>query len=280
MSSKASLGELKPLARAFLEAYQTAAVKTYEEFLRVVKGDTGYHHFEGGLVELTDQVETTTDDLIEKAIKLIGPKGESERALTAFAEETGKELIRGELDLDGAIAKMIERFAEEANSSYEIILPNYLVDLTEGIRSLDMGCVRAALTEDVAAEMTQRGLCILITEGPQLSQSIRADKLHLTFPKSCWVVKVTAAKDNAHEEAKWLIDVAVSLLRLSYRIIGPMFPMYGDIEPHPTVPWHLKSVSVTIGTKFMTAGRNVAPRSYEIDRQLDASKNLAPSSVF
>ena len=88
------------------------------------------------------------------------------------------------------------------------------------------------------------------------------------FGHRCWVVKVAAAKDNAHEEAKWLLDVAVSLLRMSYRIIGPMFPMYGDVEPHPTAPWHLKNISVTIGQKFTTAGKNLAPKSYEIDTRL------------
>jgi hypothetical protein len=73
-------GQIRPLARAFLEAYQAASVQTDEDFLRVIKGDTGYHHFEGGLVELTDQLVKATDALIDKAIRMIGAKGASERA--------------------------------------------------------------------------------------------------------------------------------------------------------------------------------------------------------
>jgi hypothetical protein len=268
---KGNAGELRPLALAFLEAYRAAAVKTDQDFKRVVTADGGYHHFDGGLVELTDHVVKATDDLIDRAIKIIGPKGESERALTTSAEETGKDLIRGDLDLESAVEKLIERFADEANSSFELILPNYLIDFTEGVRSVDMCRIRAVLTEDVSIELKQRDIPVIITQGPELSQSIRARTLHLTMPPRCWVVKVDAARDNAHEEAKWLIDVAVSLLRMSYRIIGPMFPMYGDIEPHPTVPWHLKNISVTIGEKFTTAGKNIAPKSYEIDRRLEAA---------
>ena len=79
-------GQIRPLARAFLEAYQAASVQTEEDFLRVIKGDTGYHHFDGGLVELTDQLVKATDALIDKAIRMIGAEGASERALQMSAE--------------------------------------------------------------------------------------------------------------------------------------------------------------------------------------------------
>jgi hypothetical protein len=185
---KGNAGEIKPLARTFLETYQAAAVKTDEDFRRVISGHGGYQHFEGGLVELTDQVRDATDALVDKAIKMIGPKGASERALTALAEEVGKDLIRGDLDLEGAVTKLIEKFSQESNSSFELILPNYLIDFTEGVRSVEMGRVRAALTEDVSAEVSQRGIPVTISQGPELSQSIRGGSLALTMPPRCWVV--------------------------------------------------------------------------------------------
>lgn len=72
--SKDVAKELRPLARAFLEAYQAAVVKTDEDFLRVVKGDGGYHEVEGSLVELTEHLTAATDALIDRATKLIGPR--------------------------------------------------------------------------------------------------------------------------------------------------------------------------------------------------------------
>ena len=108
--NKSNAGELKPFARTFLETYRAAAAKTDDDFRRIITGNTGYQHFEGGLVELTDQVINATDDLVAKAVRMIGPKGSSERALAAFAEEVGKDLIAGDLDLDQAVTRLIEKF--------------------------------------------------------------------------------------------------------------------------------------------------------------------------
>jgi hypothetical protein len=241
---KGNAGELKPLARTFLETYQAASVVSEEDARRILMGDGGYSQFEGGMVELTDQVSTATDNLVDKAIKMIGPKGANERALAGLAEEVGRDLIRGEIDLEAAVTKLIQSFAEEGNSSFEVILPNYLIDFRDGARSITIGRVRAALSDDVSAELGRRGINVEIKQGPQLSQSFRDRNLVLTFPRQCWVVNVAAARDNAQEEAKWLLDVAVSLLRMSYKVIGPMFPMAGDIEPHPSQTWQFKEGSV------------------------------------
>lgn len=281
---KGNAGEIRPLARTFLESYQAAAVKTHDDFRRVISGHDGYHHFEGGLVELTDQVMKATDALVDKAIRMIGPKGASERALTTLAEEAGKDLIRGDLDIDGAVTKLMEKFAEESSSSFEVILPNYLIDFTEGVTSIDVGRVRAALSQDVSSELARRDIPVTIMQGPDISQAFLGRTIVLTLPPRCWIVNVAAAKDNAQEEGKWLLDVAVSLLRMSYRIVGPMFPMLGDIEPHPTLPWHLQGVSATIGKDYTTGGRHGIIKSYEIDRQLEAAVTdpsfIAPAKLI
>jgi Apea-like HEPN len=270
IKGKRNIGELRPLARTLFEAYQAAEVKTDDEYLRVINANRGFYQFQGGLIERTELVADAIDALIESAMKLIGPKGASERALTALAEQTGRELIKDGLDLDAAVTSLIERFYEESNATYELVLPNYLIDLGGDVRSITIGRVRAAMTEDVAVELVKREIPVVITLGPELSQSAHDRKIHFTMPPCCWVVNVAAAKDNAYEEAKWLIDVAVSLLRLSYKIISPMFPIYGDVEPHPTFPWHLKNISVMIAEKYTTGGRPIGTKSYEIDKTIEA----------
>jgi hypothetical protein len=202
--NKGNTGELKPFARTFLETYRAAAIASDEQFSRVVKGGGGYRSFEGGAVELTEQLATATNDLVDKAIKLFGPKGASERSLSALADQVGQDLVRGDVDLDGAITKLIDIFVDEGNSSFEVLLPNYLVQFKDGVRSITMGRVRAALTDDVSRELIERGIPAQITPGPQFSQTVRDGKLSVTMPPRCWVVKVAAARDNAKEEAKWL----------------------------------------------------------------------------
>jgi Apea-like HEPN len=270
--SKDVAKELRPLARAFLEAYQAAVVKTDEDFLRVVSGDGGYHEVEGGLVELTEHVTAATDALIDRAINLIGPKGESERAFTYWAEETGKEMIKGGSNIDSAVTKLLDRFADEANSSFELILPNYLIEFEQGARSFQIGPVRAALSEDVSLELEQRDFPIRLAYGKELGITFEGDTRILEMPRSCWVVKVAAARDNVSEESKWLIDVASSLLRMSYRIVSPMFPIQGDVEPHPTTPWYVKGFNATLGPKQTASTLNHGIiKSYEIDQQVEAT---------
>ena len=154
---KGNTGELKPFARAFLETYRAAAVASDEQFSRVVKGGGGYRSFEGGAVELTDQLSTANNDLVDKAINLFGPKGASERSLSALADQVGQGLVRGEFDLEGAITKLINIFVDEGNSSFEVLLPNYLIQFKDGVRSITMGRIRAALTADVSSELAERG---------------------------------------------------------------------------------------------------------------------------
>jgi hypothetical protein len=268
-ASGQNLSALRPLARAFLEAFQAASIRTSEGFLKVLHSEVGYYYFDGAAVEMTDQIVAAMDALIDKAITVIGAKGASERTLELVAEDIGKDLVRGSLDLDAATKKLIEDFTEASTLSFEVILPNYLVEFTEGTRSVDLGRVRAALTEDVGADLAQRDVPLIVEEGRELIRSRRDSKIVLSFPKSCWVVNVSSARDHALEEAKWLIDVATSLLRLAYRQVGPMFPMPGDIEPNPSLPWHLKDVSATIGKDSTTGRAHGVIKSYEIDRQLE-----------
>jgi hypothetical protein len=125
--TKGNTGQLKPAARAFLEAYQAACAKSDEDFRRVVSGDRGYRSFEGGLLELTDELAKANDDLVETAVKLFGPSGASERSLSLLAEQVGQGVATGEYDIDEGVTKLIDIFIDEGNSSFEVILPNYLV---------------------------------------------------------------------------------------------------------------------------------------------------------
>jgi Apea-like HEPN len=270
--SKGNTGQLKPPARTFLEAYRAASIASNEQFSRVLKGGGGYRSFVGGAVELTDQLTTATDALIDKANTLFGPRGASERSLSALADQIGQGLILGEFNLDEAISKLIDIFVDEGNSSFEVLLPNYLIQFKDDIRSITLGRIRAALTVDISAELRERGVPTAITQGPQFSQTLLPDgKLGITMPPRCWVVKVAAVQDNAKEEAKWLLDVAISLIRMSYKTVGPMFPMVGDIEPHPWEPWNFREAGLTFGQGVAYSGKRTTPGMYVVDKQLEAT---------
>jgi hypothetical protein len=101
--NKGNTGELKAPARTFLEAYRAASVASAEQFRWVLKGGGGYRSFDGGAVELTEELSTASNDLVDRAIKLFGPKGASERSLSALADQVGQDLVRGQLDLGSGL---------------------------------------------------------------------------------------------------------------------------------------------------------------------------------
>jgi hypothetical protein len=71
---------LRALARIFLEAYQAAEPTTDEEAHRILS-EGGFASFQGGLVELTDEIAEALSNLVENAAKVLGPKGANEKAL-------------------------------------------------------------------------------------------------------------------------------------------------------------------------------------------------------
>jgi hypothetical protein len=87
------------------------------------------------------------------------------------------------------------------------------------------------------------------------------------------VVQVSATKKNAIEEAKWFIDVAISLMRLSARHWKGVFPDIGKIEPHPTYPTNLMHPRATIAGDVASLGGMTLPPWYEIDEGIASALN-------
>jgi hypothetical protein len=61
----------------------------------------------------------------------------------------------------------------------------------------------------------------------------------------------------------------IAICALHRRHYGPAHKIPDSPEPHPTLPWHLKNVSATIGSDFTTGGAHGIIKSYEIDRQIE-----------
>lgn len=100
---------------------------------------------------------------------------------------------------------------------------------------------------------------IRIAAGPGYSLTL-GNPVTVTMFLRCWIVKMTSAYENAEEEAKWLVDVMVSLLRLYYVGSFIHFPKLGDVEPHPLKPTETNSLGIKIeGTKAETGGSKMPP---------------------
>ncbi|MCM5556268.1 HEPN domain-containing protein [Pleomorphomonas sp. JP5] len=176
------------------------------------------------------------------AVKVLNAKCAHERTISRLCQEAGQEYVMlvaatenipGDA-LDKAAKKLADSVLAEAGHEYTYIEPNFLVRHTVN-DIISLGRVRsmpASLVENNTP--LHKFSTYIIKEGAYPEQTIENGSLMLGMPDSVWVVSVPATKENASEEAKWLIDVAVSLMRLSTNSWPGNYPYTGDVEAHPT----------------------------------------------
>ncbi len=263
--------ELLKLAQEFLKTYKAAAATSAVEFRRILRTG-GFSGFEGGVVELTADVSRSLSKLVARGAKLLGARAANEKALGELAEASGQKLVVGKLGMEAAVADLVKCFFGEGSAAFEFLLPNYLIQFDEGVRSITVGRVRAMVTEDFSLELARREprVPVQIAKGPGFWHEIRDGKHLIELRPVCWVVKVSATQQNVEEEAKWLIDVGISLLRAHYKSVGGRFPGYGDIESHPWRPGEVRQVGVKIEGSRASAGAMSLPSIYEINKTIEA----------
>ena len=265
--TKGNTGQLKPAVKAYLQAYKTAITKIAEGRRRGFGEDA---EADNGSAESRENLSKANDELVRQAIKLFGPNNASERSFSLLAEWIGQEFAAGDYDIDKGVTKLIDVLIDEGNASFDVILPNYLILFKDGVRSLTIGRVQTALTADIAPKLMEHISTLKIVHGERFSQTTSEDGVAVTMPPVCWVVKVDAVQDNAQEEAKWLVDVAISLLRMSYTSVGSMFPKVGDIEPHPWEPWNLPA-GLTTGPQVVYVGKRPTRNLYEVNKEVETT---------
>lgn len=89
----------------------------------------------------------------------------------------------------------------------------------------------------------------------------------------CWIVRVDSILENVEEEGKWLIDVAVSFLRLSHSQWAGHFPSIGRTEPHPIMGSTLHKEGVNLKGPEALVGSSALPSWYEIDSNVLTTAN-------
>jgi hypothetical protein len=156
---------------------------------------------------------------------------------------------------------LVDTVLAEAGREYVHIEPNFLV--RHAVPDvIAIGRVRSMRTES-ATENTVLPKKIQLEVGDYPKQRWSRSRVTLCMPASVWVVDVPATKENVAEEAKWLIDVAVSLMRLSAKQWQGHLPRVGDLEAHPTYPTIHAQPHVTLEGDTAFFGGGNLPGYYE-----------------
>jgi len=264
--------ELLGYVDAFVRAFYASTAQSEEDARRIFRSG-GFTLFSGAIAEITPEITGNLAKLARRTAKLLGAKAGNEKALRDIAMKQAQEGVLGSVSATDTVTALIDKLFEEGNAKYEFLVPNYLIRFEEDVRSVKIGRVRALMTADYAAEIEgAENRRIQIVPGEGFSIIFSGGQTHVTMHPLCWMVSVDASKDNVEEEAKWLIDIAVSFLRLHYTEEPVRFPHLGDFESHPLRLTEVHNVGVKIsegGAISLGGGR--APSVYEIGKSIEAT---------
>jgi hypothetical protein len=262
--------ELRSYVINFLQAFKAAAAVSEKDMPRIFA--TGrFTIFPGGAVEFTEEVTISLRNIGIRAAKLLGSKAGNEKAIRQIALKQAQDFLANNTAIDSATHSLIDTLFKEGSAQFDFLVPNRLIRFREGVRAISIGRVRPMMTDDFEAELAKiPNKKLRVVPDKDFSIDFAVPVSTVRMHPVCWVVSVDAAKDNVEEEAKWLIDIAVGLLRLHYTVESAHFPRYGMVEPHPIRPKDVQNVGVKVsGPDIFAGGGSVAP-VYEVGKAVEA----------
>ncbi|RWP41170.1 HEPN domain-containing protein [Mesorhizobium sp.] len=264
-NSKQGDKELVDSGQAFLKAFLDSAAKdgSPADFAE----GSGISIGEAGVVEITEEVAKPLGRFVLRAAQVLGSAAGHEKAIYQTALNQAHALIsKAPFQSDSAKA-LIKAVFEQGQAHYKYVTPNHLYRLTPGVDEIKIGPVRALPTQEFSKERKAAypDDRVEILPASEFAFQFVGTKVVVHMYQTCWVVDVGAIAENVEEEGKWLIDVAVSYLRLCHKGWQGHFPDNGMVESHPTrVSTRYKEGVKFDGSRALAGGHSL-PTWYEID---------------
>ncbi|MFD1702920.1 hypothetical protein ACFSCV_07870 [Methylopila henanensis] len=210
--------------------------------------------------------------------KHLGPKHGHDKAIRDRALSIAQQHLGENPDkVADHLAKSLFSIADE---NYDYLAPNNLIVLSNGVSELKIGSVSIYDCDKVISELSARPIDPRVKLVCATGFSVEfSDPLIVSLHPVCWLVRVNALKENVDEEAKWLIDVATSAIRLAVEDGEPFFPSFGTLEWHPINPPRNIKPRVIFHEKGLTLGDHYTKAFYTINEKEKArieSAELAP----
>jgi hypothetical protein len=270
--------DFRQLAAEFFAAAEVARCASPEDVAAIERAGGHCHMVMNVRFACRPETDTALTELVKRCSRLAGKNVADEGDIWSIAwhcaADSAPDIAARVPDIAARVNALADALGAATSSASTYIAPNYLVALTGGIRRFSIGPVEARFTEDVApeiAEATQDKHWRIVLGRPTRVESVDG-KLIATFPHSCWKVNVAASRTNLPTEAIWLINVAVSLLRLSLPrplpFMSTLTPDIGDVEPHPTRHSEINEAELSLAGKRVEVSGPPELRHYWVDQQL------------
>jgi hypothetical protein len=224
----------------------------------------------------TDKILLSTmHNLIGDCVYKLGPRLGSE---TEVQQLTWK-IVCSEYseDYEETTNKLIQSLLEHAQSEYSYVCGNQLFRFRSDTRCVAIGPVKIIMVSNPAQDIFD-GTANPdwdLTIGPEYTFSA-SNVIQIQIPSTCWKVYVRASQANVKEEAEWLIDVAISFLRLSqfehFSAVRGFFPeIGGKPEPMPCVMPEAESCYLLLTKNGISTGGMWVTPVYFIDDAIVAA---------
>ncbi|GLS35445.1 hypothetical protein GCM10010869_10330 [Mesorhizobium tianshanense] len=245
-------------------------------------GELGGTFFEGFTARFTPLFVEARREFVVLAARMLKAKSAHEPTLLNLCLTAAQNCIK-QLDpqaspqkadetIDHCADKLVADALAEGGKEYIEIAPNFLIAPNGYDGPIKIGRVTSMRTDDAVASTTalagNKKVTLVKCGYPNIEFVNGA--LLIGMPAMVFVVEVPAARQNVAEEAKWLIDVAISFIRLMGTGWSSRFPGIGDIEPHPTLPTDPRRSHVTINGTTVSAGGAQGVRAYDVDLAIAA----------
>ena len=270
--------EFERLAREVIASFVKGIV-SIDEALPTFFNDNGMTLFEGYAVRYTDEYLSARREFTKFAASKLKAKYTHEKTIHKLCTDAGQDYVKlvANADKDNpqgreeAAMALIDSVLAEGLRKYVHIEPNFLVRHAAP-DTLTLGRVRSMRTE-FANRTTplSKHKKIVLTLGNYPEQLFKNGVATIGMPTSIWLVDVSATKENVIEEAKWLIDIAISLMRLCSNQWQGNFPSIGKVEPHPTYPTDMSKPHITMEGQNAHTGALELPGWYEITSEIAAA---------
>jgi len=239
----ASDRQLRDLLTKFYPAAEAAACSSSEEFVQAFNdalknGSGGARLVRGIAFKMSDEVSSLKSLIVQRCLHLLGPQLGHEKELADALWESAATWIQQE-DRGSPESIFLASIQDETAAARLYYAPNCLVRVKNPSHHLTIGPVAAMHGETAAARLLGR------LSNPRFSTGVGGGTISFStdgsvrvgLPEVCWEVQTNAAKGHVTEEATWLVQIAVSLLRITAsQTFERGVPTWGAIEVHPISP--------------------------------------------
>lgn len=269
--------ELKKDANHFFDLARKSVVVDFERNISdLMQG--GFRVLNGMMFSGSKQVLKAQHNLISRSTKLLGPKMGHEKEIEDIAWGCVCQSLDGgekTSDLAQIAARFIDKLVEHIQTQFKYVMPNYAIYFVAGVTKMQIGPVEAMLTTELLSEIgNDSANKRWVAEAGSAFQLRMVDGVfHFELPPIVWRVSTRAARGHLEEEAIWLINIATSLLRLSYptdKRYG-LFPGIGENESLPIYLQPITKQGITFSEHGTWGGKTTMRKLYEIDENVISS---------